>query len=93
MIRSANQTLARQQADGLFAGRNRKYLGYRHSAPGLFFVARALPEFVPQLQPALLAMYEAQRRGSDRRHGDTAQYCGLTIACMARFLADQGARQ
>jgi hypothetical protein len=92
VIRAANQALARQQENGEFAGRNRKYLGYRHSAPGLFCVARALPELAPDLTPALLAMYEAQKHGSDWRHNDTRQYDGLVIACTARFLADRRSR-
>ena len=74
---------------GMFAGRNRKYLGYHHTAPGLFFVARALPEMAADLEPALLAMYEAQKGGPDLRHSDTAQYCGMTIACMAQYVAEQ----
>ncbi len=62
-IRFANQILSRQQPGGLFAGRNRKYLGYCHPVPGLFFVADALPQQTQRLAPALAAMTHAVLRG------------------------------
>jgi hypothetical protein len=62
-IRFANQILSRQQPSGLFAGRNRKYLGYHHPVPGLFFVAEAIPEQAKRLELALAAMTRAMIQG------------------------------
>lgn len=86
VVRSTNQALARQQSTGRFAGRNRKYLGYHHSVPGLFYAAQALPDLAADLAPALRAMYEGQKAGVDGNHSDSGQYDGLVIACMARHL-------
>jgi hypothetical protein len=86
VVRSTNQALARQQASGQFAGRNRKYLGYHHSVPGLFYAAAALPDLATAMAPALRAMYEGQKAGADGRHGDSSQYDGLVIANMAHWL-------
>ncbi len=87
VVRSTNQALSRQQSDGQFAGRNRKYLGYHHSVPGLFYAAQALPDLASAIAPSLRAMYEGQKTGADGRHGDTRQYDGLVIAHTARCLA------
>lgn len=51
--------LSRQQPNGLFAGRNRKYLGYHHVVPGLFYAAAAIPELAPDLIAPLAAMLRA----------------------------------
>ena len=81
-LRFANQVLSRQQPSGLFAGRNRKYLGYHHLVPGLSAVAQALPETSEDIEPALLAMYRAAvtaKNGASPEHG-------LTIALMGRHI-------
>lgn len=81
-IRFANQILSRQQPDGRFAGRNRKYLGYHHTVSGLFFVADAIPEQLPRLEPALAAMTRAAMAGNER---DAES--GLVLALAARMTA------
>lgn len=89
-IRFANQTLARLQPNGLCAGRNRCYVGYMHLAPGLFEVARALPEERSVLEPVLCAMYGVvlhALESTPTNFGDG--YDGLVIACMARYLAER----
>ncbi len=70
-IRFANQILSRQQPNGLFAARNRRFLGYQHPAPGLFFVAQAIPEQAGRILPALAAMTHGviQAGGSDPDSG------------------------
>ena len=87
-IRFTNQTLARQQPSGLFAGRNRKYLGYHHLAPGLFAVADALPELVTGLIPALVAMTRSviETRHCSAEHRDVDCEAGLTLALMGQCL-------
>ena len=83
VIRFCNQLLARQQRSGLFAERNRKYLGYHSLEPtvGLFESAFALGgEPAQELKPALVAAYNAQRDGA-KPHGPV-------IAHMARYLAN-----
>jgi len=86
-IRFANQVLSRQQPSGLVAGRNRKYLGYHHTASGLFYVAEAIPELAADLAPALAAM---TRVVLDTRytgeHSDYDTDAGLVLALMARFI-------
>jgi hypothetical protein len=90
VVRSTNQALARQQGTGRFAGRNRKYLGYHHSVPGLFHAADALPDLASDLAPALCAMYAGQKTASASGHGDSLQYDGLVIARMAQWLRSAG---
>lgn len=85
VIRFTNQMLARQQASGLFAGRNRKYLGFHHLVPGLFFVAAALPALAPQLEPALAGMVQALLR-TPQPERDRSPDAGLTLALMGRYL-------
>jgi len=77
-LRFANQVVARQQESGLFAGRNRKYLGYHHLVPGLFHVARACPDQAAALAPALAAMARAACAKTDADPGT-----GLTLALAA----------
>lgn len=84
-IRFANQILSRQQPDGLFAGRNRKYLGYKCLASGLFFVAEALPDQAERLAPALAAMTRAAVNDGVDPKRQTGYDKGLTIALAARF--------
>jgi hypothetical protein len=80
VVRSTNQALARQQSSGQFAGRNRKYLGYRHSVPGLFYAAAALPDLAPAIAPALRAMYE------DKKPAQTAAMATPTSMTAGRRL-------
>ena len=90
-MRFANQMLARQQPGGQFAGRNRKYLGYHHAVPGLFFVAEAVPELAGKLAPALAAMTRAvmaKRDEDPARHVDSDT--GLVLALAARFRQARG---
>ena len=88
VIRFTNQILSRQQPDGWFAGRNRKYLGYRHAAPGLFAVAAAVPEFRKELEPALAAMYHAvAERILTKPEESGSPDDGLTVALMGRYVA------
>jgi hypothetical protein len=78
-LRYTNQMLARQQASGLFAERNRKYLGYHTLTPvaGLVEVSIALGgEVAKRLRPALSAAWQAQQKKPE----------GLGIASMARLL-------
>ena len=84
ILRFANQTLARLQPDGLSAGRNRRYLGYRHLSPGLFEVARALPETRPALKPVLALMYRTAQRLSAKEQRDD-ESIGAVLALMARY--------
>lgn len=82
VLRFCNQMLARQQATGLFAERNRKYLGYHslEAAAGLFEAAAALGEEEARaLEPALLGAYAAMKQNP--------QPHGLLIAHWARLLA------
>ncbi len=91
-IRFTNQVLSRQQPGGLFAGRNRKYLGYHHPAPGLFEVAATLPELADALAPALAAMVRALLAiDYQGEHSDYNTDTGLSLALMARFLQGPGA--
>jgi len=86
VIRFTNQMLSRQQPSGLFAGRNRWYLGYHHALPGLFYVAEALPELAPDLEPALMALVNAvitRCRLDQALSSDD----GLTLALGGRFFA------
>lgn len=84
-LRYTNQILSRQRANGLFEGHNRMYFGYQHSAPGLFEVARALPqETTATLEPALLAQYYATSH-------EGAAADGQVIALMGRYLAERAA--
>jgi hypothetical protein len=88
VIRFANQMLSRQQPGGLFAGRNRKYLGYHHPVPGLFFVAEALPDQADRLEPALAAMTRAILRGGEEdRKRQVDSDTGLVLALGMRFVA------
>jgi len=83
VIRFCNQMVSRQQTSGLFAERNRKYLGYHSLEPavGLFEAASALGgEFASDLKPVLLAAYRAQRDGPTRN--------GPVITRMARYTAE-----
>jgi len=83
VIRFCNQMIARQQCSGLFAERNRKYLGYHSLEPavGLFEVASGLGgDTAKALEPALLAAYHAQMNGQHRN--------GLVITKMARHLKE-----
>ncbi len=91
VIRYTNQILSRQQPSGLFAGRNRKYVGFHHPVPGLFFVAAALPELAADLEPALAAMVRAviDERDPDRGR-DTSSDAGLALALAARYIARDG---
>lgn len=84
VIRFSNQMVARQQSSGLFAERNRKYLGYHSLEPavGLFEVAFALGGGIAKgLEPTLLAAHQAQGTGQQRN--------GLIITKMARYLKEQ----
>jgi hypothetical protein len=86
VIRFANQILSRQQPSGLVAGRNRKYLGYHHPVPGLFFVADAIPEEAAPLEPALAAMTSAMIRGGEedsKRKVDSDS--GLVLALALKY--------
>jgi hypothetical protein len=80
-IRFTNQVLSRQQPSGLFAGRNRKYLGYHHLVPGLLFVAEALPDLAAALQPALAAMTRAalESQAGSREDTDRGQTLALAL--------------
>ena len=85
-LRFANQILARQQPSGLFAGRNRKYLGYHHLVPGLFHVAAACPDQAPALAPALAAMARAAIALADTSP-DTGLALALAGGATARYVS------
>ena len=77
-LRMCNQMLWRQQSDGRFAERNRKYVGYWSLAPvvGLIETCLALgPEIAAALRPAIAHAYTAQKSSPD----------GAIIARMARL--------
>lgn len=62
-LRMCNQMMSRQQPDGRFAERNRKYVGFWSLTPtiGLLETARALPgEIAAKLRPAILRAYRAR---------------------------------
>ena len=83
VIRFSNQMISRQQPSGLFAERNRKYLGYHSLEPavGLFEAASALGgDVAGDLKPVLLSAYQAQREGTKRN--------GSVIVRMARHVAE-----
>ena len=83
VIRFSNQMVSRQQPSGLFAERNRKYLGYHSLEPavGLFEAASALGgDVAGDLKPVLLSAYQAQREGTKRN--------GSVIVRMARHVAE-----
>ena len=84
MLRFANQILTRQQPNGMFAARNRKFLGYQHPVPGLFFVAEALPEMAGRLAPALAAMTRAVID-----QGTCDPESGLVLAMASRMIQQQ----
>ena len=87
-LRFANAGLLRMQPDGFFSGRNRRYLGYKHLLPGLFEVARALPEERVALAPALALMHTGAYEGAQKGLSFGDEYTGLCIALMARFLLE-----
>ena len=84
VIRSANQMLARQQASGLFAERNRKYLGYHSLCPaaGLFETALALgDEASGRIEPSLVAAYTGMK--------ESGNLDGLLIVRKAEYVKGQ----
>lgn len=67
-LRMCNQMLWRQQPDGRFAERNRKYVGFWSLAPvvGLIETSLALgPEVAAELRPAITHAYAAQKSSPD----------------------------
>lgn len=91
VTRFCNQMLYRQQPNGTFAERNRRYLGYQSlaPAPGLFEAARVLPpDAANALTPAMLAMFEHVRDGlQNPPPADPDLAAGLVLALLARVLA------
>lgn len=86
-LRFTNQILSRQQPNGLFAGRNRKYLGYHHPVAGLFDVADALPEYADDLAPALGAMTRTLLDACyGGEHRDYENGVGIVMGLMARLI-------
>jgi hypothetical protein len=83
ILRFTNQMLARQRVNGLFDGHNRMYYGYQHTLPGLFEVARALPETASVLEPVLVAMLNAQPAFDYKQEG-------LDLTLMARYIMEKG---